>query len=156
MPPIERSLKFSGYFMFTSDTRLTKALTLSRFDPQHPLSSAARSIFLEECEWASAEHYVHSQLAGNSLLAERIRRADSAERAYALSRPWYRSKRPGWKRLRRVYMTRALYTQMQMYPEVRAFLLGTGEQMIAETSQYDPYWGIGRDQRGDGHQRDQR
>lgn len=37
---------------------------------------------------------------------------------------------------------------MQQHREVRDYLLATGELTILETSLYDHYWGLGRDQRG--------
>ena len=46
-------------------------------------------------------------------------------------------------------MTRGLYTKCMMYPEVKQALLEIDPaQLIIETSAYDHYWGIGRDQRG--------
>ena len=48
-------------------------------------------------------------------------------------------------------MTRALYTKVQMYEEVRQTLLATTDELMIETSLYDYYWGVGRDQRGENH-----
>ena len=48
-------------------------------------------------------------------------------------------------------MTRALYTKVQMYEDVRNALLETRDNLIIETSQYDYFWGIGRDLRGHNH-----
>jgi len=135
--------------MFAHDTTLEEALRFSRFDRNHMLATSEREIILEEHTWASAEHYLHSMLAGNHELAVKTRDAETALVAYKLNKPWYRSKKRGWKNLRRVYMTRALYTLVQMYPQVKQFLLDTGEQLIIESSLYDHYWGIGRDQRGE-------
>lgn len=135
--------------MFAPDLRMEEALRFSRFDVDHPLNTCVREIELEQQVWRSAEHYLHSMLARKLRWAEKIRLAPTALDAYNLARPWYRSKKRGWKNLRRVYMTRALYTQVQMYPELRDYLLSTGEELIVESSMYDHYWGIGRDQRGE-------
>jgi hypothetical protein len=48
-------------------------------------------------------------------------------------------------------MTRALYTQCHAYPDFAAALLATGDRPIVETAQYDYFWGVGRDQRGENH-----
>lgn len=135
--------------MFAPNLSYENALRFSRFDTAHPLASSGREIFLEERDWPSAEHYLHVKLAGTERLAALTLAAGSAYEAYRLNKAWFRPKKSGWKQQRRVYMTRALYTQVQMYSDIRAFLLDSGEQMIAETSQYDHYWGIGRDQRGE-------
>ncbi|VUD59071.1 N-glycosidase [Thalassocella blandensis] len=135
--------------MFAPDNKFEDALLFSRFDRDQLLNSSSRSIYLEECEWRSAEHYVCSKIAGNSRLAEQIAAADSAEQAALLIKPWYRLKAKGWRKSRRLFMTRALYTQVQMYDDVREYLLSTGDQLLAESSQYDHYWGVGRDWRGE-------
>jgi len=46
-------------------------------------------------------------------------------------------------------MTRALYTKVQMYDEVKQALLDSTDELMIETSLYDYYWGVGRDQRGE-------
>ena len=46
-------------------------------------------------------------------------------------------------------MTRGTYIKCRTHPEVAAALLATGDLLIIETSQYDYYWGCGRDLRGD-------
>lgn len=135
--------------MFEPDVTFENAEKFSRFDLDHPLSSATGTIQLEGEEWPSAEHYVQIHLAGSSAMAQKIRAAGSALEAYNMNRSWFRPKKKGWKKLRRVLMTRALYTKAQMYPEVKDFLLHTDDSLIAETSLYDHYWGIGRDQRGE-------
>ncbi|MFL0803548.1 MAG: NADAR family protein [Agarilytica sp.] len=135
--------------MFAPSLDNEESLQFSRFDTDHLLSTAARKIELEGQEWASAEHYVHAMLAANASLADRIKNAGSAQQAYDLNKPWYRAKKRGWKGLRRVLMTRALYTLVQMYPDIKAYLMETGEQKLSETSLYDHYWGVGRDWRGE-------
>ncbi len=135
--------------MFAPDSSLEDAVLLSRFDRDHLLNSCSRTLFLEDQEWKSAEHYVYSRIAGNTRLSEQVAEAETAEIANKLVKPWYRMKVKNWKDLRRLYMTRALYTQVQMYEDVRNFLLSTGDKKIAEKSLYDHYWGIGRDIRGE-------
>lgn len=135
--------------MFEPDLRVENALRFSRFDAAHPLSTCDRRLELEGQVWRSAEHYVHSMLAASPELAEKTRACESGLEAWRLNKPWYRRKKHGWKSQRRVYMTRALYTLVQMYPDVHDYLLETGDQLLVEASQYDYYWGIGRDLRGE-------
>ena len=134
--------------MFTHDTSIEKAIRFSRFDSTHLLSTASHPIELEGEHWRSAEHYLQASLARTASHVARIKLAASALEAYRLGNVWYRRKRENWKSLRRVFMTRALYTKAMMYPDVKEALLNTGDESIIETSAYDHYWGIGRDQRG--------
>ena len=45
-------------------------------------------------------------------------------------------------------MTRGVYRKCRTSDDAATALLGTGERRIIETSQYDYYWGCGRDTRG--------
>ena len=136
--------------MFKPDLTFENALRFSRFDEDDLLSTfSPHPIFLEDRQWPTVEHYVQAQLAANANHRENIARADTPQLAYQLGNPWYRRKRKGWKNLRRVLMTRGLYTKCMMYPEVKEFILASGDQLITETSAFDHYWGIGRDLRGE-------
>lgn len=136
--------------MFEPDLTFENAVKVSRFDTDNPLSScSAYPIVLEDKNWLTVEHYLQANLVASSILSGQIEKAESGRQANAMARPWYRFKRKGWKNMRRVLLTRALYTKVQMYDDVAKALLETGDQLIVETSQYDHYWGVGRDQRGD-------
>lgn len=135
--------------MFQHDLTYEEALHFSRFDADSLLStSSPHPVYLEEREWPTVEHYFQAQLVANGNLTEQILRAEDPQQAYRLGSPWYRRKRRNWRKLRRVLMSRGLYTKCMMYPEVKEAILATGDQLIIETSAYDHYWGIGRDQRG--------
>ena len=45
-------------------------------------------------------------------------------------------------------MFKALKAKFDAYPELRALLINTGEEEIAEDSPMDYYWGIGKDGSG--------
>jgi len=136
--------------MFAHDLEKEKAYQISRFDRDHLLGNASpHPIELDGETWATVEHYFQAQMVANETVMAKIKQAPSAEDAYKIGTSWFRRKRKDWKQIRRVMMTRALYTKAQMYPDVKAALLKTGDELIIETSAYDHYWGIGRDQRGD-------
>lgn len=136
--------------MFEHDTLLEKALSFSRFDQSQWLSPCSHHAFyLDDAQWPTAEHYFQAQMVASPALSNKIRQAETGEQAYALGSPWYRRKRKDWKTVRRVVMTRALYTKAMTHEDVKQALLDTGEQMIVETSLYDHFWGIARDQRGE-------
>ena len=45
-------------------------------------------------------------------------------------------------------MTRAIYTKCRSYPEIAKQLIDSHPNQIIENSQYDYFWGCGRDRRG--------
>ena len=136
--------------MFQPNLAIEKAYRFSRLDVDHLLSTASpHPIFLEDLNWETAEHYYQIKIVESESVKKTISEARSARQAYRIGNRWYRRKIKGWRTLRRVLMTRALYTKVQMYPDVRNALLAIEEDKIVETSLYDHYWGIGRDQRGE-------
>ncbi len=56
--------------------------------------------------------------------------------------------RKDWSKVRRVIMTRGIYTKCRTHPDVAQRLLATGDAQLVETTQYDYFWGSGRDRRG--------
>ena len=136
--------------MFAPDLTIETAYRFSRIDEDHLLSTVSdHPIELEGHHWASAEHYYQLKVVASPGALKRIRASETGLKAYKIGRPWYRKKVKNWKEVRRVIMTRALYTKIQMYPEVKQALLDTQDQKIVETSAYEHYWGIGRDLRGE-------
>ena len=61
----------------------------------------------------------------------------------------FKKVRDDWKKVRRVVMTRAVYTRSHAHPESAKALLETGSRKLMENSQYDYFWGCGRDRRGE-------
>lgn len=136
--------------MFEHDLTLEDAVRFSRFDTGSPLSTvSAHSFQLEDLIWATAEHYFQAHKFIDRAYAEKVRNAPDAQRAYKLGNAWFKRRRADWKQVRRTLMTRAMYSKCIQHEAVRRALLDTGERLIIETSAYDHYWGIGRDQRGE-------
>lgn len=140
MPIFEHSKKFDDAVLF------------SRFDDAHPLSTVSMHPFvLEDTEWRTAEHYYQSSKMRNRGYAARIASQTSAMAAHNMGNSWWRCKRRDFRSVRIVLMTRALYSKARQHPEIADYLTQTGSQLLVETSQYDLFWGIGRDQRGQNH-----
>ncbi|TGD73407.1 NADAR family protein [Mangrovimicrobium sediminis] len=126
------------------------ALYLSRSDVNELLGTFSRhGFFLDEREWPSVEHYYQAMKFESEEAREAVRAADHPKKARKLGRSRRRKLRGDWSEVKRVYMTRALYTKCKAWPEVARKLLATGERRLVENSQYDYYWGCGRDRRGD-------
>lgn len=131
---------------------MEKAYRFSRFDLTNPLSTCSEHpILLEEQRWLTCEHYFQAKTLRNSQHAKKAATLLTGEQAYQYGKAWYRSKISDFKITAPVLLKRALYTKVQMYAEVHQALLATGNQLIVETSQYDYFGGIGRDQRGLNH-----
>ncbi|MFV8817039.1 NADAR family protein [Haliea sp. E17] len=125
---------------------------LSRSDVNEELGTHSRHSFeLEGREWPSVEHYYQAMKFESAEEQEKIRRAAHPRKARRMGRSRLRRIRRDWDKVKRVYMTRAVWTKCNTYPAIAEKLLATGDQNLMENSQYDYYWGCGRDRRGYNH-----
>ena len=125
------------------------SLYLSMNDENELLSRiSAHAIKLDDKEWPSVEHYFQAMQFTDAAFQEKIRLSKNAQQAIKLGKSWFKKKRPDLKQVRSTLMTRAVYIKCRTYPEVEARLLETGDIKLVENSQFDYYWGCGRDHRG--------
>lgn len=128
------------------------ALYFARSDSSESLGTYSDHGFdLEDQYWPSVEHYFQaSKFEQNAEYRDRIRQAPTPEKARKLGRTRWKAKiRKDWKQVREVIMTRGLYIKCRTHPDIAQQLLDTGEQRLVENSQYDYFWGCGRDRRGE-------
>lgn len=125
-------------------------LYFSRLDIDEDFGSFSdHPIVLDDGAWPTAEHYFQAAKFVDSAYRDRIRQAVDAEAAQKLGkRQWLKKTVADWKKLQTVYMTRAMYTKFRTYPALADKLLATAERKLMENSQYDYFWGCGRDRRG--------
>lgn len=130
------------------------SLYISMFDASEPLSRSANTPFkLDEQQWQTVEHYYQAMKFNDQSLQQTLRELDSPEEVNKLATKW-RNKlkiRKDWKKIKTVIMTRALYTKCRSHPHIAQQLMATLDKSIIENSQFDYYWGCGRDKRGDNH-----
>lgn len=126
-----------------------KRLTLTRNDLDSPLASCSKHAFeLDGYEWPSVEHYYQAMKFNDAGYAEQIRQAYSPVEAAKLGKSKKHEKRKDWDKVKVTYMTRGTYIKCRTHADVAEFLLGTGDVEITDVSQYDYFWGSGRDMRG--------
>jgi hypothetical protein len=123
---------------------------VSRSDLDDPLSSwSGHGFELDGARWPTVEHYFQAMRFEDPDLREAVRTAAHPRDAEKLAKKSRRRTRRDWKRVRTTVMTRAFYLKCRTHPEAAEALLATGERPILETSQYDYFWGCGRDLRGE-------
>jgi ribA/ribD-fused uncharacterized protein len=129
--------------------RAETSVYVSMMDEENPLSAASpRPFSLDDAEWPTAEHYVLAMQFEDPAVRADIRSALDPQQARKLAKRHKRRIRSDWESVRRVYMTRAIYTRCLTHPASARALLETGDKRIVESSLYDYYWGCGRDGRG--------
>ncbi|MBQ0758426.1 MAG: ribA/ribD-fused uncharacterized protein [Zhongshania sp.] len=136
--------------MFFDKKEEAKLLTLTRDDANHPLASYSKLAFeLDGFEWPSVEHYYQAMKFDDAEYREQIRNAPHPAEAAKLGKSKKHSRRKDWKKNSVTYMTRATYIKCRTHTDVAQLLLDSGEIEIKNLSQYDYFWGSGRDMRGD-------
>jgi ribA/ribD-fused uncharacterized protein len=111
-------------------------------------SWSKHSITLEDKDWPSVEHYVQAMKHSNEEYREKIRQTAHPRDAKKLGESRWKRKKPNWKSEREIYMTRGMYIKCRTYPEVAETLVASGDLPILDTSNFDYFWGCGRDGRG--------
>ena len=125
-------------------------ICITRNNTEHSLSSFSLFEFeLEGLTWPSVEHYFQAMKFSAGDYQTLIREADTAKKAQKLGRTRFKKVRADWKDVREVIMTRGVYTQCRTHTELAEWLLNTGDQALVDNTQYDYFWGCGRDRRGE-------
>lgn len=136
--------------VFRPKASAKETVHLSRFDVNEPLSSYSKHGFeLDGQAWASVEHYYQASKFPSGAHRDNIIAAEHPKQATKLGEAWFKKKLAGWKRKQKIMMTRAVYTKCRSHPEIAKALLNTGDKQLVDVSQFDYFWGIGRDGRGE-------
>ena len=129
-----------------------ESLYLSMNDENELLSrNSNHPVKLEDKIWPTVEHYFQAMKFSNSEYQEEIRTTEDIRQVLKLGKARFKKKRSDLKQVRTTLMTRAVYIKCRTYPEVAERLLGTEKIKLVENSQFDYYWGCGRDHRGENH-----
>jgi ribA/ribD-fused uncharacterized protein len=121
----------------------------SRSDVTQELGTFSKHAFeLEGKIWPSVEHYFQAMKFEGEEHGEKIRQAAHPKLARKLGRRRFKRMRKDWKQVKTTVMTRGLYIKCKTYPDIAEKLLNTEGKKLVENSQYDYFWGCGRDRRG--------
>lgn len=125
---------------------------LSRSDSSEPLSSYSDHGFeLEDLYWPTLEHYYQAMKFADPDYRQEIRLCETAKLANELGHARKPKRQKDWKKNRVIMMIRGMYIKCRTHEEVAQRLLQTGNDKLMENSQYDYYWGCGRDRLGHNH-----
>jgi ribA/ribD-fused uncharacterized protein len=98
--------------------------------------------------WPTAEHYFQAQKFAGTPHGEHVGRArtpkEAAERGRTRSVPL----RIDWETVKDEVMRAAVWRKFETHGDIRAVLLGTGDEELVENAPGDYYWGCGADGSG--------
>lgn len=106
------------------------------------------SFELNRFEWPTSEHYFQAQKFVDTPYAEKIRQATTASQAAKMGRSRSYPLRPDWEKIKDQIMFQGVLRKFETHADIRAVLLGTGEETLVENSPKDYYWGCGADGSG--------
>jgi ribA/ribD-fused uncharacterized protein len=98
--------------------------------------------------WPTSEHYFQAQKFAGTPHEEDVRRAKSPKQAATWGRERSRPLRDDWEAVKDDVMRRAVRRKFETHEDIRAVLLGTGDEEIVENAPGDYYWGCGKDGSG--------
>jgi ribA/ribD-fused uncharacterized protein len=105
-------------------------------------------IDLDDAWWPTVENYYQAQKFADPALQQSIGQAAQPIIAKTLADANKATIRPDWDAIKDDVMYRAVRRKFELHPELRAMLLATGEEAIAEANPADSYWGVGGDGAG--------
>ena len=109
---------------------------------------AAYPIEIDATIWPTTEHYYQAHKFQDAELQERIRQAEKPVIAKNLARKCKARSRPDWDQVKDAVMELALRAKFTQHADLRALLLTTGDEDLAETAPNDYYWGVGAEGSG--------
>jgi ribA/ribD-fused uncharacterized protein len=105
-------------------------------------------IDLDGAWWPTVENYYQAQKFTDPELRQSIWQAEKPIIAKNLADENKAAIRPDWDTVKDEVMYRAVRRKFELHPELKAMLLATGDEEIAEANPADRYWGVGGDGTG--------
>ena len=98
--------------------------------------------------WATSEHYFQAQKFVGTEHEAVIRNAKRPNDAARMGRERSRPLRRDWEQVKDDVMRDAVRAKFRAHADIRAILLGTGDEELVENAPSDYYWGCGADGSG--------
>lgn len=123
-----------------------------RDEPYGCFSNFSRHGFeVDGTAWQTVEHYFQAMKFAGTPREDAVRRAPAPMTAKQMGQdrdqPDFRL-RPDWEAVKDDVMRRAVRAKFTQHPDIRAVLLGTGDEELIEDAPSDYYWGCGADGTG--------
>jgi ribA/ribD-fused uncharacterized protein len=116
-------------------------------EPYYEFTNFARyPVQLKGKTWPTSEHYYQAQKHAGTPLEEQIRQAARPREAFHLGRS--QPSRPDWEEVKDAVMCEVVLAKFTQHPYLRKLLLSTGDALLVEHTENDPYWGDGGDGSG--------
>lgn len=109
---------------------------------------SAHGFVLANLYWPTSEHYFQAQKFVGTLQAEKIRGLNKPKEAANMGRDRSFPLRSDWETVKDEVMRQAVLAKFRTHGEIRAILLGTGDEDLVENAPGDYYWGCGQDGTG--------
>ena len=98
--------------------------------------------------WPTVEHYFQAQKFPGTPQEEALRLAPDPMTAKNLGNGRSVPIRTDWEAVKDDVMREAVRAKFSQHPDIRAVLLGTGQEVLIEAARNDSYWGSGPDGKG--------
>jgi ribA/ribD-fused uncharacterized protein len=105
-------------------------------------------IELDGKHWPTVEHYFQAQKFAGTPQEGRIRHAATPKVAKRLGHDRTQTLRRDWESVKDDVMRRGVLRKFETHADIRAILLGTGDEELIENAPNDYYWGCGSDGSG--------
>ena len=98
--------------------------------------------------WQTVEHYFQAQKFVGTPQEEAIRLAPDPMTAKNMGQSRDFPLRADWEAVKDDLMRDAVRAKFEQHPDIRAVLLGIGDETLVEAARNDNYWGYGPDGKG--------
>ncbi len=105
-------------------------------------------IRLDGKTWPTSEHYFQAMKFEGTPHVGEVLRAKTPAEAKEMGRDRKRPLRKDWESVKDDVMRKVVLAKFRAYTDLRAELLGTGDEEIIENAPTDSYWGCGADGKG--------
>jgi len=115
-----------------------------RDEPYGCFSNFSRHSFeIEGTPWQTVEHFFQAMKFPDTPHEDAIRIAPAPMIAKQMGNDHARPLRPDWDAVKDDVMRRAVRAKFEQHSDIRAVLLGTGDEELIEDAPDDYYWGCG-------------